>query len=371
MFRIKSKIYKTKQVIYGVWQYNVLDRFKVLLPEEMIINLTYRCNSRCTMCNIWQLKPKSEMGLADWKKAISDPIFGQLRDLTISGGEPMLHPEYIKIVELFLKKIPKLKSLGVITNGFLTDQVVEQVKETARLCQKRGVLFNVSVSLDGVGKMHEEVRRIPKAFEKTTTTLLKLQKLQKAYHFGLGSGSVLLKQNIGRIEEMENWYKKHNIDHSYQIVGFHESFVNNLERQKDVDYGNKEKKELWGMLKNFSTPKSLSDFRSYYWKDMEQMYTKGAARSTPCPFRVNQMVIDGLGDVYYCLSVLPIGNFQKEKRSILAIYQDPKNLKFRNNLSKTTCEHCNSGCNVNVAIASDMKRYLWFRLTGKLWKTNI
>jgi len=230
------------------------------------------------------------------------------------------------------------------------------------------VFFNVSVSLDGADDMHQKIRRIPGAFEKTSATILKLQKLQKKYHFGLGSGSIIVKQNIGEVKKMEKWYRDHKIDHSYQIVGFHETFVNNLGSQAEIDYGAKEKKTLLKLLNSFSKPKSWSDFRAYYWKDMRRMYKTGANRSTPCPFRINQLVIDSLGDVYYCLSVKPIGNFLKEKRSIAAIYFDSKNIAYRKTWQNSMCRNCNSGCNVNVAIASDLKRYLWFRLTGNLWK---
>jgi radical SAM protein with 4Fe4S-binding SPASM domain len=106
----------------------------------------------------------------------------------------------------------------------------------------------------------------------------------------------------------------------------------------------------------------------YYWEDMIQMYRDGAVRTTPCSFLKDDFVIDSLGDVYYCLSVRPIGNFVKENRLVGEIYYDQKNISFRQNLSKNACRNCNSGCNTSNAIAFDVKKYIWYKITGKLWR---
>ncbi|MCL4383822.1 radical SAM protein [Patescibacteria group bacterium] len=319
------------------------------------------------MCNIWQRKNTKEMGLEEWKTVVDDPIFRKVKYLTLSGGEPMLHPEFLEIAELFLQKGIPQKGLSVISNGFMTERVVNLTKEVAVLCKKHGVDFNISVSLDGKGRMHEQIRRIPRAFEKTSQTILELKKIQKKYGFGLGSGSLIIRPNVNKMAELEDWYKKRGIDYSFQIVGFHDTFVDNLDTKEKVNYGNNERQALLSILKKYSKPSSITDFRSYYWRDMYEMYARGSQRTTPCPFLVDQMVIDCMGDVYYCLSAPAVGNFLQEKRSIAAIYKDPLNLQKRKGMASKECLNCNSGCNVNAAIASDMKRYLWFRLTGKLW----
>ncbi|HEX8923140.1 MAG TPA: SPASM domain-containing protein, partial [Patescibacteria group bacterium] len=81
----------------------------------------------------------------------------------------------------------------------------------------------------------------------------------------------------------------------------------------------------------------------------------------------DEFVIDGLGDVYYCLSVKPIGNLIKEKKTVSQIYFDPKNISFRKSLIKTSCKKCNSGCNAVGSLTYDFKKLLWFKVTGKIW----
>lgn len=362
--------YRMKKVwafLRGVYEYNVLSHFRPLPPKEMIINLTYWCNSRCVMCNIWKMKPKNELSFDEWENALKDPIFSNIEALTISGGEATMHPKFLELIELFINSMPRLYSLGLITNGFMTDFIVGRVEKLAQVCQDRGIHLSLSVSVDGAGKMHEDIRRIPDAFKKSTATLLAFKKMQEKFkNISVGSGSLIVKQNLFDLEKTEEWFKNNNIPLNFQIVGFHDTFVRNLDTQKDVDFETKQKNKLFEVLEKLSNMGSIRNLRSYYWRDLLHMYRDGKPRSTPCPFLKDQFVIDSFGDVYYCLSERPIGNFRGGER-ISDIYYDKDNLQFRKNMPKTSCPGCNSGCNVGYALAKDAKKYLWFRLTGRPW----
>lgn len=359
-----NRLKKLRKWIVGIWRYNFLSKYSILLPREIIVNLTYRCNSRCIMCNIWRSKPRKEMGLMEWKKVIKDPFFSEIKAITISGGEPILHPEFEEIAELLINEVPKLEQLSVITNGFLAKRVTSKIENLAKLCIKNKIYLSVSVSLDGIDDKHSEVRRITDAFKKTSKTIEKLKKMKRRYGFNLNIGSVILKQNLGDFGKTKKWLQNKRINYGFQIVGFHENFVNNLETELMINFDKNDKKELIRVL---NILKKQGGLRAYYWQDLIEMYQYGKNRTTPCPFLFDQAAIDGLGNVFYCLSERPIGNFLKEKRRILDIYKDKKNILFRNNLIKTACKNCNSGCDVNKAIAYDLKKFLWFRLTGRTW----
>lgn len=362
----KRKLRKALSWSKGFLEYSLVSKLKSLPPKSMIINLTYWCNSRCTMCNIWKMKPKNELSFEEWQRIMDDKIFHQIESLTISGGEPTLSKDFLKLAELFMDSMPKLKTLGVITNGFQTELIVSKLTKLAKLCKKRKIHLSISVSIDGIGKMHERVRRIPNAFDKSKKTLMKLNKLKSKYDLSVGSGSMILKQNLSEIDKTEKWFEAKKIPLNFQIVGFHDTFVKNLDTQNKVDFINKQTKKLVEVLKRLAKPQYWRDFRAYYWQDMVEMYEKKKPRTTPCPFLKDHFVLDSFGDVYYCLSVKKIGNV-REGKSVSEVYYSPENVKFRRSLPKTHCQGCNSGCNTDEAIAKDMKKYLWFRLTGKPW----
>lgn len=352
----------------GVFQYNFQSLFTPLSPKEMIINLTYLCNSRCTMCNIWQNDGKGEMTIKQWKKAMDDPIFTRITTLTLSGGEPVLTKDFNKKVRVIVAAMPSLKKVNLITNGFAQKLILQKVNFLLNLGKKKNFELGVSISLDGVGKTHEVTRGISNAFEKTYSTIKKLQQLQKKHDFCIGSGAVLMKQTIDEVDSFQEWAKNHNLDLNFQIVGFHNTFVNNLDRKKELDFKQDQgMRNFLRFLKLKAKPISIFDFNAYYWADMYSFYKRGTKRTTPCPFLKDQFVLDCKGDVFYCLSEPAIGNIFKDKKSVGQIYFDLRNLKIRKQRSQTACLKCNSGCNVNYALAKDLKKYVWYYLTGKLW----
>jgi MoaA/NifB/PqqE/SkfB family radical SAM enzyme len=367
---MKSKIViiigKIADLITGFLRYNLISKFKVLYPRSVMINLTYKCNSHCVMCNIWKMKPKNELKYEEWEEVVHDPIFRDIKNLTISGGEAFLYKDYVKTIKLFVDSMPRMRRLVLNTNGFETGVIVGNVVEIASYCQKKGIRLMIGVSVDGVGRIHDGIRRTKNGFNNIKKTIVKLKKISKRYDFNLRIASLILRNNINNFEEMEAWCKKQKVDYGFQIVGFLKTFVNNKKEEKYLDFRN-DKEKLFRIMEYLRDQGNNLNIMGYYWKDLIRMYKYGKERTTPCSFLKDDFVIDSLGDVYYCLSVRPIGNFLKEKRSVGEIYFDKKNIKFRHNLVKSACKNCNSGCNVANAIAFDAKRFLWYRLSGKLW----
>lgn len=364
--KVYRKLRKIGRTIRGIYQYNISHNFRQLTPTTVLIGLTYHCNSQCVMCNIWKMRPKNELTLKEWKKILSDPIFANIKRCDLTGGEISLHPKLPQTVELIIKSIPKLRKLTMVSHGFMTSRITKQVVEIAKICNKHNVELAVSISLDGVGKMHEKIRRIPNAFKKTTATLFELKKLSKKYGFWVGSGSLVLRQNLPEVDKMKKWYKDNQINGTFQIVGFHDTYVNNLETRKGINFRKKEQEQLESFMKELSHPKSWKDFRAYYWNDLLHMYRDGRPRTTACPFQYDQFALDSFGDVYNCFSEKKIGNC-RSNQTVSELFFSSKNKKFKQKMLKTSCLGCNSGCDVERAIPRELKKYLWFRITGKPW----
>lgn len=348
----------------NIFNYNFLRHFKPLKPTALQINITYRCHAKCQMCHIWKMKPKNELSFAEWKKIIQDPIFSTIEKLSIAGGEPLLHPNLIKLTRLFINSMPKLQSISLVTNGLLPDLTVSRVRDLINLCGEKDINFWVSVSLDGTGQTHQLMRGVPKAFEKTSKTILGLKSLQSKYDLGLGVGCVICHKNLHKLKELEKWCQKHKIPLNFQLVGFHKTYVQNLEKQSELDFKEKDKKSLYKLLKKLASKRSIKNIMSYYWHDMLWMYKEKGRRTTPCPFLLDALVIDSLGDVYYCLSEKKIGNCRKGK-TVSEIYYDSHNLRLRQQRARTVCLKCNSACFVHEGLKKDFKKFIWFYLTGK------
>ena len=161
--------------------YKLLSPWFNIKPKRVQIALTYQCNSRCIMCNIWKMKEFSKISVKNWNKILNDPIFSEIKYIDITGGEALLHPDFTDLINIFVKKLPKLKKINLVSNGFLTSRSKKNLESLISYLDRKKIALGIAVSLDGYGKMHEEIRGIPQAFEKVSQTLSDLKKLQNQY----------------------------------------------------------------------------------------------------------------------------------------------------------------------------------------------
>jgi MoaA/NifB/PqqE/SkfB family radical SAM enzyme len=351
-------------MIKGVFEYNVLSHFKTLPPRQLVVNVTYRCNSRCIMCNIWQWDRKPEMSVSQFEEIMEDPIFEGIERLLISGGEPTLRGDLIELTELFIRKMPRLQTMGIVTNGLAPQKAIAHCTGIAELCQLRDIRLATSISLDGLGRDHDKIRNVPGAFDKVAETIRGIQRLQQKYDFKVGVACVVCPQNVHSLAAFREWCEERGIRLNFQLLGFHETYVSNLDKKSALDLSGRDADALLALMRELGDARSLTNLSAYYWTDMADMYKHKSERRTVCPLAIDSFVLDAYGDIYYCLSVDKIGNCLTDG-SCSDIYYDPDNLAYRERVKRSECLSCNSGCFSNVGIAKDAKRYLRFLITGR------
>src|SRR5258707_7673906 len=110
------------------------DRLRTL--PLVVLYITDGCNSRCVTCDIWKL-PRRNMDMALIEQlAASVPKLG-IRQVVLSGGEAMQHPEWPRIAQMFRDAGAKVT---LLTNGLALKKQAEQVIQTIDV---------LTVSLDG------------------------------------------------------------------------------------------------------------------------------------------------------------------------------------------------------------------------------
>ena len=130
--------------------------FKPRLPLKGSIDLTYRCNNRCRHCWLWSDNGEKELTTEEIIRLINDARALGCREWAISGGEPMLRPDFPEIFD-YITSHAKTYSLN--TNGTLITE------EIAELMTRKG---SKMVSLYGATpEVHDHVTRNPGSFEAT------------------------------------------------------------------------------------------------------------------------------------------------------------------------------------------------------------
>jgi MoaA/NifB/PqqE/SkfB family radical SAM enzyme len=166
------------------------------------------CNSACLTCNedlstlIGGLKSKTYPIVDNSNKFWELPL-DRIVHLDINGGEPSASKNYKDI----LANLPEnIKSVRLNTN---CSTVLEELIPLT----KRGVHVTVTISLDGIGSVHDFVRW-PIKWEKFYKNLL----AYKAMPIQLNLWTTVSALNVDDLPNIIEFAKKHNIDHSYAYL---------------------------------------------------------------------------------------------------------------------------------------------------------
>jgi MoaA/NifB/PqqE/SkfB family radical SAM enzyme len=121
-------------------------------PIGCVAAVTYRCNSRCAMCDIWKQTPaeRPELSPEDYRW-----LPASLRSINVSGGEPFLRDDLVEIVRVMREACPRARVV-ISTNGLATQRIVAAVPLMRDVA--------VRVSVDGVGEAHDTLRGVQGAW---------------------------------------------------------------------------------------------------------------------------------------------------------------------------------------------------------------
>ncbi|MHA1343494.1 MAG: radical SAM protein, partial [Promethearchaeota archaeon] len=124
------------------------------------IIVTYRCNAHCNMCEVWRhpTATSEEIGL-DVIEKLPEMFF-----CNVTGGEPFVREDLVDIIGILRKKA---KRVVISTNGYFTDKIISLSKKFPDI--------GIRVSLEGLPKTNDIIRKIPDGFDRSLRTLLKLR----------------------------------------------------------------------------------------------------------------------------------------------------------------------------------------------------
>jgi radical SAM protein with 4Fe4S-binding SPASM domain len=128
--------------------------------REAFIAVTYRCNCRCSMCNIWAVKDHEEIEPHHYSKLPTT-----LKTINITGGEPFVRGDLREVVRVIHERLPRARMV-FSTNGLLTERVISEMEHIRSIHRNVGV----GISIDGVEKTHDKIRGIEGLFAHSIAT---------------------------------------------------------------------------------------------------------------------------------------------------------------------------------------------------------
>lgn len=154
--------------------------------RKALLQITEQCNLSCLHCFVNAQQQGNKMTIDDIKRIIPKLKKCKVVSVSLTGGEPFMHPKIMKIVSLLIENNFRV---GICTNATLIS--LNQIKEMSNLGN-----IHLNVSLDGFReKSHSKFRGRKGCFSKTISSLRELGK----HH--LLQGILVTPNNLADINE--------------------------------------------------------------------------------------------------------------------------------------------------------------------------
>lgn len=307
-----------------------------LMPTDVSIITTYRCQMQCKMCNIWNNPTKIENEI----KASDLQMLPNFKFVNITGGEPFLREDLEEIVNVMYQKSSRIV---ISTSGWHHDRIIKIAKKFPKI--------GIRVSIEGLSQTNDYLRGRIGGFDRGLKTLLSLKKLGLK---DIGFGITVSNNNS---EDMLWLYElAKNLRLEFATAAFHNSYYfhkdDNVITNKEEVINNF--KVLINRLLCEKHPKSW--FRAFFNLGLIN-YIRNQKRMLPCEAGSVNFFIDPYGDVYPCNGLESkcwkesMGNI-KETNNFEKIWFSDKAEKVR-----TLVKTCPKNCWMVGTAAPVMKKY--------------
>lgn len=275
-------------------------------PMDAQLIVTRRCNLSCGYCSEYD-NFSDPVPLGDLKRRIDSLHRLGSANITLLGGEPLMHPDIEELVRYSARK----SNVSMVTNGFLLrNGVIESLNDAG--------LNNLTVSVDTLH--HDPSRFIQKSFRSLKTRLERLQRLAR---FDVHVTAVLCDSSKDDFKELIEEIKS---------FGFRMS-LNLLHNSRGyIDIGGPEYIELYEHFYETAQPFTYLDYE--YGKRLLQ----GEEPEWICRAGARYLYVDEDGNVQWCASQL--GRFVKPIEEYTKADLDEQ---------AKTKKGCEEGCSVGCA----------------------
>lgn len=324
--------------------------------------VTYKCNSRCRICNIWKRyiqNPKmaqEELEIKEIHQIFKD--FGKLVWISLTGGEPFLRNDLVDIVQS-ARDHCKIKMINITTNGFNSKHIEDRTRGIA----EANVPFTfLNVSLDGPAETHNNIRGIKSAYDDAVKTLELLHTLSSEYsNLLIGFEYTITPFNAGQLVLLVNklneagldWLVKDLTVTVYHYGNLYDNLDLNLIQQSDKDsFKFKALNDVNNGLGLIHSNSPLELIKKAFLKNARKYVVNGFA-PLQCVALRNSLFLDPYGDVYPCIILEHrIGNLRNYHYDIHRLLKSENAVKVKREVD--VCRKCWTPCEAYPAILTHL-----------------
>jgi Fe-coproporphyrin III synthase len=319
-----------------------LSAHRVHTLPVLVIAAHNQCSCRCVMCDIWKIRDPQEITPGDLERLLTPIRELGVRWVVFTGGEPQSNAKLFTLAKM-------LRAEGIritlLTAGLLLGSQADLVATT---------IDDIIISLDGPPTVHDEIRRVPRAFE-TITAGVKAVRWNRP-EMVIRARCTVQKRNHRELRAVVRTAKAIGLNSvsflpaDVTSSAFNRSQAWSTKRQDQIALTAEEvnalAEEAEAMIRDHrqdfesgfvvETPAKLRRMVSYFRAQLgEQEHT-----APRCNAPWVSAVIEATGDVRPCFFHSPIGNIHHN--TLHEIINGPAALDFRSALNIQTNSVCRS-----------------------------
>lgn len=177
-------------------------------PVSVHIEITSKCNERCVHCYIPHEFKNQMMDATAFYDLIEQCCDLKIQHVTISGGEPLIHPQIIP----FLRKCRECDmSVNILSNlTLLNNEIIDEMKHNP--------LLGVQTSIYAMNPdIHDAITMSNNSLHKTMDGVMNLVK----HGIPVQISCPIMKTNLDGYKEVKEWAAQYNVsvEYDYTLIG--------------------------------------------------------------------------------------------------------------------------------------------------------
>lgn len=308
-------------------------------PNRIQISVTNRCCCKCIMCDYWKLNTTNELDIEEIKNILNQAREIGVKTCNLYGGEPMMRRDIFELIEY-------ANNLGfeveMISNGFLID------KTNAKKLARSG-LKNITISIDAIGDVHDEIRGVRGAYNKA---ILAIQELRKN-NVRVTIGTLLMKKTLKNknILKLIKLMKNLGFPVFIQLIDFSFPYFKDDSYKNELWIEEEDQEELEDLISKLivmkkGNPKLIINSISSL-EYIKKYFIDPKRADIPCYFIYSgRLWVDSSGKLYTCQGLPPVGDLRTERLKDI-IFSEKYNIGLRKAFMKK-CPGCSCGYSTNA-----------------------
>ena len=313
-------------------------------PESLDLNITNKCNLRCSYCSHFSSAGDTDTDLSteEWLMFLRELKDCAVKDVCLSGGEPLSRKDLKEIVDGIRANRMRF---SILSNGTLiTDEIAEFLKSSGR-CN------GLQISIDGPGPESHDIFRGKGTFEKALAGLKVLMK----HNIRATVRVTIHKYNYLKLDEVSKLL--------LEEVGL-PSFSTNTAGHAGLCRENKDAVQLNAQEYSFTIAKLFELNKKYagriqaqagplasgaHWKEMQRAFDAGEAGFSSCGYLrscggvFNKLAVRSDGVMIPCAQIphIELGRINKDSlKEVWLNHPELKRLRDRRDTSLKDFEFC-------------------------------